>query len=222
MSGPPRGRAGTITHGSELPARVSPSSDSQPRIYHPEQTRRPSIRTVERTDAQSAKAHPTPHALHLRNPPPPESRAPPRKPRQNPAPPIQPPNAPSTALPDLATPEQASPTATQYRRDGITYRPARDASPVPVHLIRRRHDPHPATHAAAVLLTGLYAGHPWHRAGRPPRHTGQNHPRPDSAKQDGRVAPAKRLCARTARMRGAHGGAAAVSAGRMGSALAAV
>ncbi|MFF8458441.1 LysR family transcriptional regulator [Streptomyces albidoflavus] len=51
-------------------------------------------------------------------------------------------------------------TATQYRRDGITYRPVRDASPVPVHLIWRRHDPHPATHAAAALLTDLYAGHP--------------------------------------------------------------
>ncbi len=51
-------------------------------------------------------------------------------------------------------------TATQYRRDGITYRPVRDATPVPVHLIWRRHDPHPATHAAAALLTDLYAGHP--------------------------------------------------------------
>ncbi|MFI2670523.1 LysR family transcriptional regulator [Streptomyces albidoflavus] len=50
--------------------------------------------------------------------------------------------------------------ATQYRRDGITYRPVRDASPVPVHLIWRRHDPHPATHTAAALLTDLYTGHP--------------------------------------------------------------
>jgi DNA-binding transcriptional LysR family regulator len=47
-------------------------------------------------------------------------------------------------------------TATQYRRDGITYRPLRDADPVPVHLIWRRHDPHPATHAAVALLTDLY------------------------------------------------------------------
>ncbi|MFI0712321.1 LysR family transcriptional regulator [Streptomyces inhibens] len=47
-------------------------------------------------------------------------------------------------------------TATQYRRDGITYRPVRDAEPVPVHLIWRRHDPHPATHAAVALLADLY------------------------------------------------------------------
>lgn len=47
-------------------------------------------------------------------------------------------------------------TVTQYRRDGITYRPLRDAVPVPVHLIWRRQDPHPATHAAVALLTDLY------------------------------------------------------------------
>ncbi|OEV07080.1 LysR family transcriptional regulator [Streptomyces nanshensis] len=47
-------------------------------------------------------------------------------------------------------------TTAQYRRDGITYRPVRDAEPVPVHLIWRRHDPHPATHAAVALLTDLY------------------------------------------------------------------
>jgi DNA-binding transcriptional LysR family regulator len=47
-------------------------------------------------------------------------------------------------------------TVTQYRRDGITYRPVRDAEPVPVHLIWRRQDPHPATHAAIALLTDLY------------------------------------------------------------------
>ncbi|MET9245316.1 LysR family transcriptional regulator [Nonomuraea sp. NPDC003709] len=47
-------------------------------------------------------------------------------------------------------------TANQYRRDGITYRPLRDADPVPVHLIWRRHDPHPATHAAVALLADLY------------------------------------------------------------------
>ncbi|WP_411145099.1 LysR family transcriptional regulator [Streptomyces sp. x-80] len=47
-------------------------------------------------------------------------------------------------------------TVTQYRRDGIAYRPLRDADPVPVHLIWRRHDPHPATHAAVALLTDLY------------------------------------------------------------------
>jgi DNA-binding transcriptional LysR family regulator len=49
-------------------------------------------------------------------------------------------------------------TVTQYRRDGIVYRRVRDAPPVPVNLIWRRHDPHPATHAAAALLTELYRG----------------------------------------------------------------
>jgi DNA-binding transcriptional LysR family regulator len=48
-------------------------------------------------------------------------------------------------------------TVTQYRRDGIVYRRVRDAPPVPVHLIWRRHDPHPATHAAIALLTELYS-----------------------------------------------------------------
>ncbi|MCP2260980.1 DNA-binding transcriptional regulator, LysR family [Streptoalloteichus tenebrarius] len=47
-------------------------------------------------------------------------------------------------------------TATQYRRDGIVYRPLRDAAPVPVRLIWRRHDPHPATHEVVALLTDLY------------------------------------------------------------------
>ncbi|MFJ6789258.1 LysR family transcriptional regulator [Streptomyces angustmyceticus] len=56
------------------------------------------------------------------------------------------------------TPES---TANQYRRDGIVFRRLRDATPVAVHLIWRRHDPHPATHAAVALLTDLY------RTGRP-------------------------------------------------------
>ncbi|MFF2961076.1 LysR family transcriptional regulator [Streptomyces sp. NPDC057963] len=47
-------------------------------------------------------------------------------------------------------------TATQYRRDGITYRPLRDAAPVAVHLIWRHHDPHPATPAVVALLRDLY------------------------------------------------------------------
>ncbi|MGW2842495.1 LysR family transcriptional regulator [Streptomyces sp. NPDC001493] len=47
-------------------------------------------------------------------------------------------------------------TAAQYRRDGIVYRPLRDAAPVPVHLVWRRHDPHPATRAAVALAIGLY------------------------------------------------------------------
>jgi DNA-binding transcriptional LysR family regulator len=55
------------------------------------------------------------------------------------------------------TPES---TAAQYRRDGITYRPVRDAPPVLVHLIWRRHDPHPATHAAVALIMDLYRKSP--------------------------------------------------------------
>ncbi|MFI2780732.1 LysR family transcriptional regulator [Streptomyces sp. ALB3] len=47
-------------------------------------------------------------------------------------------------------------TAAQYRRDGITYRPLRDAEPVPVHFIWRAHSPHPATHAAIALASDLY------------------------------------------------------------------
>ncbi|TCO32599.1 DNA-binding transcriptional LysR family regulator [Kribbella steppae] len=47
-------------------------------------------------------------------------------------------------------------TVTQYRRDGIVYRPVRDAPPVDVHLIWHRQDPHPATQAAVTLLTNLY------------------------------------------------------------------
>jgi DNA-binding transcriptional LysR family regulator len=51
-------------------------------------------------------------------------------------------------------------TVTQYRRDGITYRLVRDAEPIPVHLIWRHHDPHPATHAAVALLADLYRERP--------------------------------------------------------------
>ena len=47
-------------------------------------------------------------------------------------------------------------TVTQYRREGIVYRPVRDAPPVAVQLAWRRHDPHPATQAAVSLLTELY------------------------------------------------------------------
>ncbi|MFF2776121.1 LysR family transcriptional regulator [Streptomyces sp. NPDC058052] len=50
----------------------------------------------------------------------------------------------------------AQSTVAQYRRDGIVYRPVRDAPLVPVHLIWRRHDPHPMTHAAVALLADLY------------------------------------------------------------------
>ena len=51
------------------------------------------------------------------------------------------------------TPES---TVTQYRRQGIAFRPLRDAAPVPVWLIWRRQDPHPATHAAVALAADLY------------------------------------------------------------------
>jgi DNA-binding transcriptional LysR family regulator len=51
------------------------------------------------------------------------------------------------------TPES---TVHQYRREGIVFRPLRDAPPITVHLIWRRHDPHPSTHAAVALLTDLY------------------------------------------------------------------
>jgi DNA-binding transcriptional LysR family regulator len=47
-------------------------------------------------------------------------------------------------------------TVTQYRRDGVVYRPVRDAPPVDVHLIWHPQDPHPATQAAITLLTSLY------------------------------------------------------------------
>ena len=48
-------------------------------------------------------------------------------------------------------------TTSQYRRDGVVFRPVRDAPPITVTMIWRRHDPHPATEAAVMLLTELYA-----------------------------------------------------------------
>jgi hypothetical protein len=47
-------------------------------------------------------------------------------------------------------------TTGQYRREGVVFRPLRDAPPIAVHLAWRRHDPHPATFAAVALLTALY------------------------------------------------------------------
>ncbi len=47
-------------------------------------------------------------------------------------------------------------TTGQYRRDGVVFRPLRDAPPIAVRMIWRRHDPHPSTHAAIALLTELY------------------------------------------------------------------
>jgi DNA-binding transcriptional LysR family regulator len=52
------------------------------------------------------------------------------------------------------TPES---TATQYRREGIAFRPLRGAAPVAVHVIWPRQDPHPATAAAVALMSELYA-----------------------------------------------------------------
>jgi DNA-binding transcriptional LysR family regulator len=51
------------------------------------------------------------------------------------------------------TPES---TTVQYRRDGVVFRPLRDAPPITVQMIWRRHDPHPSTHAAVALATELY------------------------------------------------------------------
>jgi DNA-binding transcriptional LysR family regulator len=47
-------------------------------------------------------------------------------------------------------------TTVQYRRDGVVFRPLRDAPPIAVQMIWRRHDPHPSTHAAVALATELY------------------------------------------------------------------
>ena len=51
-------------------------------------------------------------------------------------------------------------TTAQYRRDGVVFRPLRDASPVTVTVSWRRHDPHPSTHAAIALLAELYRRRP--------------------------------------------------------------
>lgn len=47
-------------------------------------------------------------------------------------------------------------TTVQYRREGVVFRPLKDAPPVTVEMTWRRHDPHPSTHAAIALLTDLY------------------------------------------------------------------
>jgi DNA-binding transcriptional LysR family regulator len=47
-------------------------------------------------------------------------------------------------------------TTAQYRRDGVVFRPLRDAPPIVVQMIWRRHDLHPSTHAAVALATELY------------------------------------------------------------------
>jgi DNA-binding transcriptional LysR family regulator len=47
-------------------------------------------------------------------------------------------------------------TTAQYRREGVVFRPLRDAPAIIVQMIWRRQDPHPSTHAAIALLTELY------------------------------------------------------------------
>jgi DNA-binding transcriptional LysR family regulator len=47
-------------------------------------------------------------------------------------------------------------TTAQYQRDGVVFRPLRDAPPITVRMTWRRHDPHPSTHAAIALATELY------------------------------------------------------------------
>jgi len=51
------------------------------------------------------------------------------------------------------TPES---TVHQYRREGVVFRPVRDAPPITVQVIWRRDDPHPSARAATALLTDLY------------------------------------------------------------------
>jgi DNA-binding transcriptional LysR family regulator len=50
----------------------------------------------------------------------------------------------------------AEATVTQYPRPGVVYRPLRDAAPIAVRLVWWRDEAHPATAAAAGLLTELY------------------------------------------------------------------
>ncbi|MDT0348221.1 LysR family transcriptional regulator [Pseudonocardia charpentierae] len=50
----------------------------------------------------------------------------------------------------------AESTLSQDRRDGVVFRRVRDASPVPVRLVWRRDDPHPATRDVVGLLAELY------------------------------------------------------------------
>jgi DNA-binding transcriptional LysR family regulator len=51
-------------------------------------------------------------------------------------------------------------TTAQYRRDGVVFRPLRDAPPIAVQMIWPRRDPHPSTTAAVALLTELYGNPP--------------------------------------------------------------
>lgn len=49
-------------------------------------------------------------------------------------------------------------TMSQYRRDGVVFRPLRDAPPITVTMAWRRHDPHPHALAAVALAAELYQG----------------------------------------------------------------
>jgi DNA-binding transcriptional LysR family regulator len=51
-------------------------------------------------------------------------------------------------------------TTAQYQRDGIVFRPVRDAPQIAVQVAWRRYDPHPSTHAAIALLSELYRDSP--------------------------------------------------------------
>lgn len=51
-------------------------------------------------------------------------------------------------------------TVAQYRRDGVVFRPVRDAPAIPVRAIWRPHDPHPAAFAAVALLAEVYGQAP--------------------------------------------------------------
>ena len=67
------------------------------------------------------------------------------------------------------TPES---TATQYRREGIRFRPLRGTASVPVRVIWPRRDPHPATTEAISLISELYSGAGTDQAR--PSHRGAN------------------------------------------------
>ncbi|WP_073380758.1 LysR family transcriptional regulator [Nocardiopsis flavescens] len=64
-------------------------------------------------------------------------------------------------------------TVAQYRRDGVVFRPVRDAPSIPVRALWRRSDPHPAALAAVALLSEVYGQAPPRRsvAGPGPRPT---------------------------------------------------
>lgn len=60
----------------------------------------------------------------------------------------------------------------QYRRDGVFFRPPREAPPLVVQMIWRRQDPHPSAHAAIAMVTELYRRPHDPQATRPPCRRG--------------------------------------------------